>query len=268
MKRQVVFKVLCVVFLLALLLPGASQARQVPATLAAGDYVPGEVLVKFRLGVMPVAVSGGVEMGVASLDALARQYGVTAAEPLFASVGYSAQGLERIYKLSLPATADVLAAAGALAADVYVEYAEPNYIYHVTGDPIEVRHGQSDYEVASLMPDLDLQLVLRPHLPSESEEEQIVTLINEYRQQNDLGPLSLSPTLTDAADWFAHDTYSGTHTDSLGRGITERVQSFGYSDWATEVIFNGSDGSAQTALNWWKGSSSHNAELLRGDHLS
>jgi len=137
MKRQVFFKVLCGVLLLVLLLPGAgaSRAREGLATLAAGDYVPGEVLVKFRPGVAPVVVSGGVETGVASLDAMARQYGVTAAESLFAGVGYSAQGLERIYRLRLPAMADVLAVADAFGADAYVEYAEPNYIYHVLGEP-------------------------------------------------------------------------------------------------------------------------------------
>jgi subtilisin family serine protease len=132
MKRQLFFKVLRVLLLVALLLPGAgeSRAREGLGTQAAGDFAPGEVLVKFRPGVTPVTVDGGVETGIASLDALARQYGVTAAEPLFADVGYSTQGLERIYKLSLPETADVLAVAAAFGADAYVEYAEPNYIYH------------------------------------------------------------------------------------------------------------------------------------------
>jgi len=136
MKKQQAFsKVLCVALLLALLLPGAgaSQAQKGAGAPLTGDYVLGEVLVKFRPGVMPVAVSGGVETGVASLDALARQYGITSAKPLFADVGYSAQGLERIYKLSLPATANVLAVAGVFGADAYVEYAEPNYVYHILG---------------------------------------------------------------------------------------------------------------------------------------
>ena len=132
MTRQVFFRGLCVVLSLALLLPGAVASRaQGGLTQAGGDHVPGEVLVKFRPGVKPVAVSGGVEMGVASLDALAREYGVAAAEPLFADVGYSAQGLERIYKLTLPTTADVLAVAGDLHTDAYVEYAEPNHIYSI-----------------------------------------------------------------------------------------------------------------------------------------
>lgn len=144
MKRHVFFKVLGVVFLLVALLPGAdaSRAREGPVTPAAGDYVAGEVLVKFRPGVTPVAVSGGMETGVASLDALVRQYGVKAAEPLFAGVGYSIQGLERIYKLSLPVTVDVLAVVGDLSADASVEYVEPNYLYSVLVEPDDPHFSQ------------------------------------------------------------------------------------------------------------------------------
>lgn len=138
MKRQVFFKVLCAVLLLGLLMPegGAPQARGEIDTQSVGDFVPGEVLVKFQPGVTPVAVEGGMETGVASLDVLVRQHGITTAEPLFAGIEDSVQGLERIYKLSLPATADVLAVVAALDADAHVEYAEPNYILHLAVEPV------------------------------------------------------------------------------------------------------------------------------------
>lgn len=137
MNKQLL-KVLCWTIALTLLListsAGGTQANSTAPS--APDYVPGEVLVKFRPGVTPVMVDGSVETGGASLDALAREYGVTAAEPLFADVGYSAQGLERIYKLSLPANANVWAAVDAFSADAGIEYAEPNYIYHIMEGPI------------------------------------------------------------------------------------------------------------------------------------
>jgi subtilisin family serine protease len=134
MKQKMFSKILSAVLLLGLLIPGsaAPQAQADLATEITADYAHGEVLVKFRPAVMPAAVPGGVETGVASLDALVQQYKVTAAESVFPELAHSTQGLERIFKLTLPATADVLAAAGAFAADTHVEYAEPNYIYHIS----------------------------------------------------------------------------------------------------------------------------------------
>ncbi|MCG2767823.1 MAG: S8 family serine peptidase [Anaerolineae bacterium] len=139
MKKQLLLSGLRVAIVLVLLLPGAisGHAQTNSDVLSAEDYVPGEVLVKFRPGVTPVALDGGVEMGVASLDSLVQEYGITAAEPLFPRVVGSTQGLERIYKLDLPPTADVLAVVEALSADSYVEYAEPNYIYSIQETPEE-----------------------------------------------------------------------------------------------------------------------------------
>jgi subtilisin family serine protease len=141
MKQQVFFKVLGVIILLALL-PGvgASQARREPDTQPGGDFVPGEVLVKFKLGATPTIVNGVATPRSASLAALFQQYGITSAAPLFPGVS-SSYGLEQIYKLTLPANADVWAAVAAFSADAGIEYAEPNYTYNImgvpSGDPLE-----------------------------------------------------------------------------------------------------------------------------------
>jgi subtilisin family serine protease len=141
MKWQALYKVLCIALLGGLLLTnvGTPQAKSGLGTRSFDDFVPGEVLVKFQPGVTPIRVDGGVETGVASLDALIRQYDITAAEPVFAGVGDSAQGLDRIYKLNLVTTADILAAAADLSADAHVEYAEPNYLFHIGALPDDPR---------------------------------------------------------------------------------------------------------------------------------
>jgi subtilisin family serine protease len=141
MKWQVLCKVLCIALLGGLVLTnvGTPQATSGLGTQSFDDFVPGEVLVKFQPGVTPIGVDGGVETEVASLDALIRQYDITAAEPVFAGVGDSAQGLDRIYKLNLVTTADILAAAADLSADAYVEYAEPNYLFHISILPDDPR---------------------------------------------------------------------------------------------------------------------------------
>ena len=137
MKQLALIKAPCVILLLVLLLPvgSVSQAQDAPTSYGASAFVPGEMLVKFRSGVKPATVRGGIRMGVASLEVLTQQYGVTAAEAVFADREYSTQGLERIYKLALPPAADVLEVVSAFGADAQVEYAEPNYIYHTMGDP-------------------------------------------------------------------------------------------------------------------------------------
>lgn len=136
MKQRTFFKVLCVVLLLTLLIPsaGLTRAREGIDAPTSDDYVTGELLVKFTSEVSPTAINGGVQTGIASLDELIEEYDVRAAEPLFSQVTDSKQGLENIYKMDLPETADVLAAAAVFGADTHVEYAEPNYTYQVMGE--------------------------------------------------------------------------------------------------------------------------------------
>lgn len=104
-----------------------SQTQQTASLLA--DYVPGELLVRFRPGITPETLAASDQVGAASLQALLQRYQVTAVERLLPTVGTTATGLERIYKLALAPEADLLAFLAALSAEEAVEFAEPNYIY-------------------------------------------------------------------------------------------------------------------------------------------
>src|SRR4030042_4030359 len=68
--------------------------------------------------------------------------------------------------------------------------------------------------------------------PLTDDEAALLALINDYRVENGLSPLGVSPTLTAAARWMSEDMatngYQGEHLDSLGRTPRERMTAFGY----------------------------------------
>lgn len=103
----------------------------------------------------------------------------------------------------------------------------------------------------------------------DNEEEVMIRLINEYRAQKGLGRLTLSSTLTKAADWMSADmgvkNYFGHH-DSQGRDPFERMNAFGYKFRTTkgENLAAGF-GDAQSTFQQWKNSPSHNAAMLKPD---
>lgn len=118
--------------LLALSLPAARVAGRAATRQA---FVPGELVVQLRRP-MPATVAGvAPQSGVATVDALMRRFGVSAAEPLATGAAASAAGLDRIYRLRLAPGADAWAAAWAFAANPHVEFAEPNYIYQASQAP-------------------------------------------------------------------------------------------------------------------------------------
>ncbi len=142
MKRKSLTRVLWTLFILISLSVSVGWAHRVGGEQASSppsEFVPGEVLIKFRPGVAPTVAKDGVKTGVGSLDAVFREYGVMSAEPLFPRIGHSSQGLERIYKLTLPPTADVHSVIRALIPDTHVEYAEPNYVFHINDVPSQGR---------------------------------------------------------------------------------------------------------------------------------
>src|SRR5204863_151458 len=68
----------------------------------------------------------------------------------------------------------------------------------------------------------------------DSEEQQFLTLINNYRAQNNLVPLQVSVTLTNSSKWFSQDMatknyFPSNHVDSLGRDPFVRMAAFGYN---------------------------------------
>ncbi|TET95402.1 MAG: hypothetical protein E3J29_06945, partial [Dehalococcoidia bacterium] len=100
----------------------------------------------------------------------------------------------------------------------------------------------------------------------DSEEQAFLTLINNYRQANGLGSLSLNGELNAAADWMSNDMAAKdyfSHTDSLGRDPFQRMADFGYgyNTWKGENLAAGVD-AAQAALDLWKGSPGHDANML------
>ena len=93
----------------------------------------------------------------------------------------------------------------------------------------------------------------RPTL--DSEESAFLSLLNEYRAQNGVGPLQVSVGLEAAAKWMSADMATNnyfSHTDSLGRSTGARLLSFGYSysPWGENLAAGYSD--AQSAFIQWQ----------------
>ncbi|MGD9933561.1 MAG: CAP domain-containing protein [Dehalococcoidia bacterium] len=104
----------------------------------------------------------------------------------------------------------------------------------------------------------------------DAEEVRFVELLNNYRVQHGLGPLTVSESLTRASAWLVVDLSSKnyfSHTDSLGRSPQTRVGDCGYASPAGENIAAGTDwDSAQEAFDAWKASKGHNENMLYGDY--
>jgi uncharacterized protein YkwD len=100
----------------------------------------------------------------------------------------------------------------------------------------------------------------------DTEEQAFLTLINDYRAENGLNPLSLSPSLSAAADAHSLDMAANDfvgHDGSNGSSPEQRFVANGYTDltrWA-ENVFAG-DKDAAGAIAWWKSSPGHNANML------
>jgi len=89
----------------------------------------------------------------------------------------------------------------------------------------------------------------------DSEEWNFLTLINNYRASNGLGPLQVDVDLENAAQWMSGDMAAKnyfSHTDSLGRSPGARLAAFGYtsSAWGEDLAAGYSD--AQDTFNQWE----------------
>lgn len=104
----------------------------------------------------------------------------------------------------------------------------------------------------------------------EAEEKAIISLINQFREENLQPPVKVSVKLTKAAKWLSQDNADNKpedpdHTDSLGRDLSKRLTDFGYqADSIKENIVVGAK-SAVEALAVWKGSGFHIRNLLSSD---
>jgi len=104
----------------------------------------------------------------------------------------------------------------------------------------------------------------------DGEEEEFLRLINDYRQENDLAPLELSDTLSQAAAWKAQHMAGNdyfAHTDAgIDRTWVQRIRDCGYdaNTWLGENLAAG-NGTAAGAFDQWRNSPGHNANMLNED---
>jgi uncharacterized protein (TIGR03437 family) len=102
----------------------------------------------------------------------------------------------------------------------------------------------------------------------DTEEREFLRLINEYRAQHGLQPLVNSGVLSTAANWMSGDMGAKAyfaHNEPGGRAWNQRLADFGYDcrNGCSENILAGTNWStAAIALDKWKNSPSHNANML------
>jgi len=98
-----------------------------------GYYIPGEILVSFRLEALPsgdMASFGRGQTGMASIDALNTKWGVTSMTPVFPGsendADFVVEGLPGVFRLKVSDVTDVMAMVRDYSTNPLVEYAEPN----------------------------------------------------------------------------------------------------------------------------------------------
>jgi len=105
-----------------------------------------------------------------------------------------------------------------------------------------------------------------PDLTFDAEEGAFVALINGYRAQYGLSPLTVSVNLNRAASWMAADLAERdyfSHTDSLGRSPFDRLADCTGSSYGGENLAAGSPlTTAQSAFDLWRSSPSHDRNML------
>lgn len=100
----------------------------------------------------------------------------------------------------------------------------------------------------------------------DQETGRFLVLINRYRVQKGLKPLSMDKKLQQAAQWMSRDmaakNYLG-HRDSKGRDPFKRMAAFGY-DYNTYKAENVAAGqqTAAKVIKSWQDSKTHNANML------
>jgi hypothetical protein len=122
---------------------------------------------------------------------------------------------------------------------------------------------------------LALSLCTPPSFAQDQETARFLTLLNAYRTKGGLNNLVEDSRLVAASEWMAGDMIAHCvltgptceHTDSLGRGPGERIQSFGYPDRAGEsmgenIAWDGAVRTADQVMAAWQDSAPHNANML------
>jgi uncharacterized protein YkwD/uncharacterized protein YraI len=106
-----------------------------------------------------------------------------------------------------------------------------------------------------------------PGVCADAEEMRFLDLLNEYRGQQGLSPLALSQALSEAAEFHSADMAARgyfDHTMADGTTVEQNLRNFGYRDGTFgENILAGTEG-ADGALETWRNSASHDANMRRG----
>lgn len=98
------------------------------------------------------------------------------------------------------------------------------------------------------------------------ETHRFLAILNRYRRQKGLRPLSVDEKLQRAAQWMSDDMAAKnylSHHDSKGRDPFERMAAFGYG-YNTDKAENVAAGqkTAEEVLKAWQSSSGHNRNML------
>ena len=99
----------------------------------------------------------------------------------------------------------------------------------------------------------------------DTEEQAFLVLINNYRAQNSLGPLTASYMLTRASAWKSKDLATNNYFahDDLTRTWSARIRDcdYGFNTWLGENIAAGYT-TAASVFAGWQASPGHNANML------
>jgi uncharacterized protein YkwD len=107
----------------------------------------------------------------------------------------------------------------------------------------------------------------------DTEEQELVRLINDYRVSNGRTALALSDSLSRAAAWksrhMAGNDYFGHDDLGLNRDFIERLRDCGYTynTWLGETLAAGNAG-ARATFDQWRNSPSHNETLLSTNYTA
>lgn len=127
-------------------------------------------------------------------------------------------------------------------------------IVSTAGAKLEIAHGAGDCTADASL---------------DAEEQAFLSLINTYRQQNNLPTLSASYSLSRSSQWKSTDLGQNAYFahDDLTRTWVQRIRDcgYGYNTYLGENIAAGYS-TAQAAFNAWKASAGHNANMLGANY--
>ena len=106
-----------------------SSSESRPTQLGNAESVPGELIVKFKTGVVKYASDGQIEFSSESLQNLFKQLPIKAVTPVYRNKSINSD-LGRTFKISFSGSVNLDHIARLLKRDAGAEYAEPNRIYH------------------------------------------------------------------------------------------------------------------------------------------